>query len=336
MMPRVLDAIQAAVDAAAHGGHGSLVVLHGHAPRIGAALDGFGRPLEVVAGGFDVAGARGDFVTSTGERLEDPEALLALLRERLSTGRTVVLALADVDLALPPVRWHDVFLRRSLPELLREHRLVVLAGVSVLDVLPELDATVVGVPVPETDGAAALAPLRAAFEHLGPEPAAKGFDLAMRTLRVAALEGAVFTVAALARVQGEDEDVLTDWLDDYLAGDDGPLEDLGFVAGRERPLARYGFRDRAVWHALHEISDPPLGRRVRGRYSAALADAYGHAPEAVFRVWSLADDASTDEYVRAANAFATEHDHLRLLEAETGAAPDPGGERRVMASLQQV
>src|SRR3954452_2777070 len=141
MMPRVLDAIQAAVDAAAHGGHGSLVVLHGHAPRVGAALDDFGRPLEVVAGGVDVAGARGDFVSASGERLEDPEALLARLRERLGTGRTVVLALDDVDLALPPLRWHDGLLRRALPELVREHRLVVLAGVSVLDVLGPLDAT---------------------------------------------------------------------------------------------------------------------------------------------------------------------------------------------------
>lgn len=329
----MLDAIQSAVDAAAHGGHGSLVVLHGHVPRLAAALDDFGRPLEVVAGGFDVAGARGDFVTSTGERLDDPEALLALLRERLNTGRTVVLALDDVDLALPPVRWHDVFLRRTLPALLREHRLVALAGVSVLDVLPELDATVVGVPAATVDGDAAEAQLHAAFEHLGEEPAAKGYDLAVRTLRVAALEGTVFTVAALARVQGEDEDQLTDWLDDYLADDDGPLEDLGFVDGKERPLARYGFRDRGFWQALHERSDPPLGRRIRGRYSAALAEVYGHAPEAVFRVWALADDASTGEYVRAANAFATEHDHVRVLEAETSGA---GSAERVIASLQQV
>jgi hypothetical protein len=337
MIPGVLDAIEAAVDAAAQGGHGSLVVLHGHGHRLADALERPGRPLEVLAGSFDVAGARGDFVTPTGERFTDPEALLAALRERLSTGRTVVLALDDADLALPPVRWHDVFLRRSLPALLREHRLVALAGVSVLDVLPPLDATVVGVPGPAADGDAASARLRAAFEHLGDEAAAKGHDLAVRTLRVAALEGTVFTVAALARVQGEDEDLLTDWIDDYLADDGGPLEDLGFVDGKERPLARYGFRDRALWSAMREERpSAPLGRRVTRRYSAALTEVYGHAPEAVFRAWSLAGEASADEYLRAANAFATEHDHLRLLAAETTAEPDALSAERVMESLRQV
>jgi hypothetical protein len=345
MMRRVLEAIEAAVDAAAQGGHGSVAVLHGRAHRLADALERLerrGRPLEVLAGGFDVAGARGDFVSSSGERVEDPEALLALLRERLDTGRTVVLALDDIDLALPPVRWHDGFLRRSLPELVREHRLVVLAGVSVLDVLGPLDATVVGVPSPAPDGDAARARLRAAFDRLGEETAAKGYDLAVRTLRVAALEGMVFTVAALARVQGEDEDLLTDWLDDYLAVDGGPLEDLGFVDGKERPLARYGFRDRALWIAMHPEhgaeawSSAPLGRRVARRYGAALAELYGHAPEAVFRIWSLAGGARAEEYVRMADAFATEHDHLRLLEAETDGARDPRSAERVMESLRQV
>jgi len=341
MMRRVVDAIHAAVDAAAQGGHGSLVVVHGRAHRIADVLDDL-PSVELLTGGFDVAGARGDFVSSAGERLQDPEVLLALLRERLSTGRTVVLALDDVDLALPPVRWHDDFLRRSLPELVREHRLVVLAGVSVLDVLPPLDATVVGVPHPAVDGAAARARLQAVFDHLAGEAAAKGFDLAVRTLRVAALEGREFTVAALARVQGEDEDVLTDWLDDYLAADGGPLEDLGFVDGKERPLARYGFRDRALWTAMHPEHGAeawpaaPLGRRVARRYGTALAEVYGHAPEAVFRIWSLAGEASADEYVRQANAFATEHDHLRRLEAETSGEPDAGSAGRVMESLRQV
>ena len=312
MMRPVLDAIAAALDAAAQGSHGSVVVLHGRDLRVADVLDDLPR-VEVLAGGFDVAGARGDFVASTGERIDDPDALLALLRERLETGRTVVLALDDVDRALPPVRWHDDFLRRSLPELVREHRLVVLAGVSVLDVLPPLDATVVAVPGPAADVGAAETQLHALFEHLGGETATKGYDLAVRTLQVAALEGTVFTVAALARVQGEDEDLLTDWLDDYLAVDGGPLEDLGFVDGKERPLARYGFRDRAFWSAMRA----DVGRRVPRRYSEALAEVYGHAPEAVFRIWSLAGEVSTDEYVRVANAFATEHDHLRLLEAET-------------------
>ena len=331
MMRPVLDAIAAALDAAAQGSHGSVVVLHGRDLRVADVLDDLPR-VEVLAGGFDVAGARGDFAASTGERIDDPDVLLALLRERLETGRTVVLALDDVDRALPPVRWHDDFLRRSLPELVREHRLVVLAGVSVLDVLPPLDATVVAVPRPAADVGAAETQLHALFEHLGGETASKGYDLAVRTLQVAALEGTVFTVAALARVQGEDEDLLTDWLDDYLAVDGGPLEDLGFVDGKERPLARYGFRDRAFWSAMRA----DVGRRVPRRYSEALAEVYGHAPEAVFRIWSLAGEVSTDEYVRVANAFATEHDHLRRLEAETSGEPDPGSAERLTESLRAV
>ena len=267
----MLDAIQSAVDAAAHGGHGSLVVLHGHVPRLAAALDDFGRPLEVVAGGFDVAGARGDFVTSTGERLDDPEALLALLRERLNTGRTVVLALDDVDLRIAAGA-----LARRLPAAHAARRCCASTGSSrspgsrcwtcCRSSTPPWSAS----PAATVDGDAAEAQLHAAFEHLGEEPAAKGYDLAVRTLRVAALEGTVFTVAALARVQGEDEDQLTDWLDDYLADDDGPLEDLGFVDGKERPLARYGFRDRAVLagaaRALGPAARPahprPLQRRA--------------------------------------------------------------------------
>jgi hypothetical protein len=331
MMRPVLDAIAAALDAAAQGSHGSVVVLHGRDLRVADVLDDLPR-VEVLAGGFDVTGVRGDFAASTGERIDDPDVLLGLLRERLETGRTVVLALDDVDRALPPVRWHDDFLRRSLPELVREHRLVVLAGVSVLDVLPPLDATVVAVPGPAADVGAAETQLHALFEHLGGETASKGYDLAVRTLQVAALEGTVFTVAALARVQGEDEDLLTDWLDDYLAVDGGPLEDLGFVDGKERPLARYGFRDRAFWSAMRA----DVGRRVPRRYSEALAEVYGHAPEAVFRIWSLAGEASTDEYVRVANAFATEHDHLRLLEAETSGEPDPGSAERLTESLRAV
>ena len=54
MIPGVLDAIEAAVDAAAQGGHGSLVVLHGLAHRLADALDQPRRPLEVLSGSFDV------------------------------------------------------------------------------------------------------------------------------------------------------------------------------------------------------------------------------------------------------------------------------------------
>ena len=72
------------------------------------------------------------------------------------------------------------------------------------------------------------------------------------------------------------------------------------------------------------------------RATCGASSASASAPEAVFRIWWLADGTSTDEYLRAANAFATEHDHLRLLEAETSGEPGPLSAERVMESLRQV
>jgi hypothetical protein len=308
----VLDAIEAAIDAATHGGRGQLLLVHG---RLDEALSDFASHRgELLLGGFDVAGARGDWMSADGVRHAEPEALLADLEALLNGARTVVLGLADVDRAFPPVRWHDVFLRRTLPALVAAHRLVVVASVSVDGVLGELDATLVATGAPAPDPAAADAPLEEAFAHLDADTAAKGVALARRTLGVAALEGEVFTVAAVARVLDEDEDALTDWLDDHLATDDGPLEDIGFVDGRERQLARYRFRDRAVWAAL--AGEAP-GRRVPRRYGEVLAELYGPAaPEAAFRIWVLSGAEDPEDYRQVANAAAHERDHVRVLEVE--------------------
>jgi hypothetical protein len=313
------------VDAATHGSRGRLFLLHG---RLDDALSDFGHHRgDLLTGGFDVAGAQGDFVSADGVRHADPEALLGEVETLLSGGRTVVLGLADVDRAFPPLRWHDVFLRHTLPALAREHRLVVVASVSVDGVLHDLDAPLLTTGAAPPDPEAADAPLQDAFAHLGEETAAKGVALALRTLRVAALEGEVFTVAAVARVLDEDEDQLTDWLDDHLATDDGPLEDIGFAVGRERSLARYRFRERAVWAALK--ADPP-GRRVPRRYGEVLAELYGPtAPEVALRIWELSGSDDPGDYLQVANGAATERDHVRLLEVEQ----DP---RLVMQSLRQV
>src|SRR3954466_15144359 len=177
MMQPVLDAIEAAVDAATHGGHGRLFLLHG---RLEDALRDFGQHRgDLLAGGF----ATGDFVSTDGVRHADPEALIAEVEALLGGGRTVVLALADVDRAFPPLRWHDVFLRHSLPALLDGHRLVVVASVTVDGVLPELDATLLTTETEPPDPDAADATLQRAFAHLDEDTAAKGFDLAARTLR---------------------------------------------------------------------------------------------------------------------------------------------------------
>jgi hypothetical protein len=310
MMRCVLDAIAAAVDAATRDGHGQVLLLRG---RLDVALGDFGHHLgDLLEGGFDVAGARGDFVAADGVRHADPEALTAAVEALLDGGRTVVLGLADVDRAFPPLRWHDVFLKHTLPALAGERRLVVVASTSVDGVLP---ATTLATGTDEPDPDAANAPLRQAFYHLSEETAAKGFDLAVRTLRVGALEGEVFTHAAVARLLEEDEDQLTDWVDDYLATDDGPLEDIGFTAGLEGPLARYRFRDRAVWAALQ--ADPP-GRRVVRRYGEVLAALYGPtAPEVAFRVWVLSGAEHPNDYLEAANAAATVGDHVRVLAVES-------------------
>jgi hypothetical protein len=322
---RVLDAIEAAVDAATHAGRGQVLLVHG---RLDDALENFASHRgELLAGSFDVPGMRGDWVSADGVRRDDPHALAADLEALLGGARTVVLGLADLDRAFPPVRWHDVFLRHTLPALVAAHRLVVVASVTVDGVLGDLDATLIPTGAAEPDPAAADAPLEAAFAHHDAETAAKGVDLARRTLRVAALEGEVFTVAAVARVLDEDEDALTDWLDDHLATDEGPLEDIGFVAGRERQLDRYRFRDRAVWAAL--TADPP-GRRLPRRYAEVLAELYGPAaPEAAFRIWTLSGAEDPDDYRALANGAAHEHDHVRLLEVER----DP---QRFMESLRQV
>src|SRR5689334_8408754 len=127
MMQRVLDAIEAAVDAATHGGHGRLFLLHG---RLDDALS-------------DFAHHRGELTVARfgdGAPPVDPDELIGAVQTLLDGGRTVVLGLADVDRAFPPLRWHHLFLRHTLPPLVAERRLVVVASYTVDGVLGDHDA----------------------------------------------------------------------------------------------------------------------------------------------------------------------------------------------------
>jgi hypothetical protein len=354
----VLDEIEAAVDTAEREGRGVLLLLSGAGPTPPLA-DTLGRlsPAELLAGGFDVAGARGAYV-SDGERVEDPDVLIAGLRDRLGSGRTLVLALEDVDLGLPTLNWSDYFLLRALPPLLAAHPLVVVATATSAGVHPAIVAeleelgvarTIEAEPerIDEQAGDDARAQLQRAFAPLGEGPAAKGYDVAVRTLRLAALEGTVFTVGALARVLGEDEDALSDLLDDHLVFDDehpdAPLDGLGFVDVPGGSAYRYGFRSARFWSVIHPVHGSeawPMAapvRRFARKYAEALASVYGpDSPEALFRIWELSRLAGDDQgqpFAWRANAFGDVGDRVRLLAAEAAAHEGPRATRDPQAML---
>ena len=104
---------------------------------------------------------------------------------------------------------------------------------------------------------------------------------AKEILETAALEGQRFTVEALAAVLGEDVEDLIDWIDDHLAGPDGPslLEEDGFVEraeGVDPPELRcYRFRSAMVAGVLRqEVLAGTNGKELARRYAHALAQAY--------------------------------------------------------------
>ncbi|MDA0159515.1 hypothetical protein OM076_04505 [Solirubrobacter ginsenosidimutans] len=332
--PDVLGAIEDAVAAASRDGRGVVLLLETDSPvgRVGAPGP------ELLTGGFDEPGARGAFVAGE-ETYTDPDALIAALQERLGSDGAV-LTLTDLDLGLPTINWSDYFLLRALPPLLRAHPLVVVATISSagLDVGIVAELSETGLLQVLDPGAAPVADdaheqLRRAFAPLGPEAEAKGYEVARQTLRIAALEGREFTVAALARVLDEDEDALSDLFDDHLVWDDehpdAPLDELGFFQAPDRSLFRYRFRDAAFWRALH--GDDASVRRAARRYVQALEDVYGpQAPEALFRVWTLLRLAGDDNGVPfywPANGLATVEDRVRLLAAEAAAHEGPDAPR---------
>ena len=334
------DQVQAAVDA----GKGVLLLLDG-------PLDPL--PEHALAGSFDVAGARGAFATPD-ERFDDPDALIAAIESSLPK----VLVLEDIDLGLPTVNWSDYFLLRALPPVLEAHPLVVVATTGSAGVDPAIFAEledrglaraieVAPSDPDEQDGDDARAQLQRAFAPLGEGPAAAGFAVAVQTLRIAALEGRVFTVSALARVLGEDEDALSDLLDDHLVFDDehpdGPLDGLGFVDVPGGSAFRYRFRDARFWRTMHPLhgseawpSSPPV-RRFARKYADALANLYGpFAPEALFRVWELsrlAGDAQGQPFAWLGNALGDVEDRVRLLAAEAAAHTGPQATRNPQALL---
>ena len=201
--------------------------------------------------------------------------------------------------------------------------------------------------IDEQAGEEARAQLQRAFAPLGEEAAGKGYDVAVRTLRIAALEGPVFTVGALARVLGEDEDALSDLLDDHLVFDDehpdAPLDGLGFVEVPGGSAYRYGFRSRRFWSVMHPVHGSgawPLAapvRRFARKYAEALATVYGPgSPETLFRRWELSRVAGDDQgqpFAWLANAFGDVEDRVRLLAAEAAAHEGPQATRDPQALL---
>ena len=104
---------------------------------------------------------------------------------------------------------------------------------------------------------------------------------AKEILETAALEGQRFTVEAVAAVLGEDVEDLIDWIDDHLAGPDGPslLQEDGFVEradGVEPPELRcYRFRSAMVAGVLRqEVLAGTNGKERARRYAHAMAGAY--------------------------------------------------------------
>jgi hypothetical protein len=369
--PRVLDEIDRIAGEVDATGRGRLVLVRGEpGPGLSRLLtDHLAQHARVLAGGFDVAGARGEFVAPprADARAEHPDELLALLRDQLADGRTLVLVLGDIDRALPPVRWCDLFLLHLLPTVLRASRLVVIATAATSSqlgadegtdgLIEELSdegiaTTITGASTSlgETAGEEARIQLRRPFEHLGDAPADRAYDVAVRTLRVAALEGPEFTVTALARALDVDEDALSDWLDDYLVTDedrpDAPLDGLGFFDTGGTSLYRYGFRNDTFWSVMHPVhgaaawpASPP-SRRLARRYADALVAAYGPAStEAAFRIWDLARLGGAEEdayYASPVHATADPDDYIRLLAAEAETADESRSPRRLLAAARRI
>ena len=370
--------------------------------------------VELLAGGFDVPGSRGAFAQVDGRRFADPELLVASMQERLSSGRTLVLSLADLDLALPPVRWIDLFLLRSLPPLLRAQRLVVLATVSrsgglgaesdgaaviaelerlglaqiveldryrrdeVVDALEGADEAVAedlstlgdGDPdriatlferwedarvvtregrswvyASEREAARGRSGIDIRRELLlsftPPEDPASvaGYERAVATLGVAALEGMVFTVAALAACSTRTRRSSATGSTTTSSSTPTIHTRRSTASGSSRSRGRLALslrlpRPPALGRAAADTQPPhgtPLRRSPRDRLRPLLDR--GDRPD--LGPGQLAGDDQELYFSSVANVFATVQDHLRVLEAEA-ATPEDGDPRAAIASVRRL
>ncbi len=141
-------------------------------------------------------------------------------------------------------------------------------------------------------------------------------------MATAALEGRVFTAAAVADAIGIDRDTVVDLLDEKLAASEPPLVvevDPAVVHlddGRTRLLWRYGFASQLDWHAARTRLATPEERAERAAALAgALRDLYGDhnraAAATICALLRLAGDLDgANHFQRIAN-FGLERDLLR-------------------------
>ncbi len=161
-------------------------------------------------------------------------------------------------------------------------------------------------------------------------------DGARRLLAHAALEGAVFTADAIARVLRRDRDALIDLLDDALLHDDehpeGVVHEAGSIdvaddRGAQRHLWLYRFDAELDWLTLAQCGLAETERREAARRLAqALIDVYGGAhyvAGTLARLYETAgDEAPARRYRRLADAGADRDVLLWRAEALL-ARPDP-------------
>ena len=165
-----------------------------------------------------------------------------------------------------------------------------------------------------------------------------GYERAVATLGVAALEGMVFTVAALARVLDEDEEELSDRLDDHLVFDDDhrrPLDGSGCRCSRRRLASLRVPGPAALGRAPSLHLEPPRGAPLRRSPRDRLRAVLDRGDRGIWDLAQLAGDEQDLYFSSVANVFATVQDHLRVLEAEA-ATPEDGDPRAAVASVRRL
>jgi hypothetical protein len=128
-------------------------------------------------------------------------------------------------------------------------------------------------------------------------------DRRRTVLATAALEGPVFTAAALAHALGEDTDELIDFIDDHLIG---TVQEVAFLTLDERygvtparQLFRYRFGTTMDWYMSRPTTVVP---EVARRYAEGLVRSYGPG------VWLVA------RHVAHLARRARDHDTARLFD----------------------
>ena len=132
----------------------SATTLLGQVISVGAAAAAIAEPSGVAKVAAAVAALTGEAAQTAGliadrgassrttptpaARFRDTDELLLAIRRASDPSPTFVLCLDEVDRAVPPTQWCDLFLLRQLPPVLRSRPLLVLATIGVAEDDPEL------------------------------------------------------------------------------------------------------------------------------------------------------------------------------------------------------